>query len=79
MNDNNTYKAVLFGPNVIGSGTPVDLEYADGKIQDIVVVDVDENGETIRRTFKRGHETTEPIPYRFVEESDSNTPPSIQN
>jgi hypothetical protein len=75
-----TYRAVLYGPGNIGSGQEVDLDYgADGQHQDIVVVDVVEGGETIRRTFRRGHETAEPVPYRFVEESDTGGEPNVPN
>jgi hypothetical protein len=63
-----TYKAVLYGPNPIAAGTEVELEYADGEYQDIVVVEAVEEGETIARSYRRGHETEEPIPYRFVDE-----------
>jgi len=64
----NTYRAVLFGPNPIAAGTEVELEYADGEYQDIVVLEAVEDTETIVRSYKRGSETEEPIPYRFVEE-----------
>jgi hypothetical protein len=79
MNERATYKAVLLGPNPIGSGEPVELKFVDGKHQDVVVVSVDEDGETITRTYRKGAETTEPIPYRFVDEEDSETPPSVPN
>jgi 3D (Asp-Asp-Asp) domain-containing protein len=70
MNGSSTYRAVLFGPNVIAEGTEVDLEYVDGEYQDIVVMEAaEDNGETIVRSYVKGHETEEPIPYRFVEES----------
>lgn len=69
MNSSSTYKAVLFGPNVIAAGTEMDLDYVDGKYQDIVVLEAVENGETIVRSYIKGHASEEPIPYRFVEES----------
>ena len=79
MNGNATYRAVLFGPSTIGSGTEVELEYADGQYQDVVILDAVEDGETIRRTYKRGHHTEEPIPYRFVEETDTGGEPNVPN
>ncbi|MGO4103462.1 hypothetical protein AB4Y63_05870 [Leifsonia sp. YAF41] len=79
MNERATYKAVLLGPNPIGSGEPIELFFVDGKHQETVVVSVDEDGETITRRYRKGAETTEPIPYRFVEETDSDSPPSVQN
>jgi hypothetical protein len=70
MNGSSTYRAVLFGPNVIAEGTEVDLDYVDGEYQQVVVVEAtDDNGETIVRSYVMGHATEEPIPYRFVEES----------
>jgi hypothetical protein len=79
MTEKATYRAVLLGPNPIGSGEPVELKFVDGKHQETIVVSVDEDGETITRTYRKGHDTTEPIPYRFVDEDDSETPPSVQN
>jgi hypothetical protein len=78
MNEHATYKAVLLGPNPIGSGESVELDFVNGKHQETVVTQVQEDGETITRTYRKGHETTEPIPYRFVEEDDSETP-RVQN
>ena len=68
MSHSATYSAVLFGPNPIAAGTEVELEYIDGEYQDVVVLEAVEDTETITRTYKRGRETDEPIPYRFVEE-----------
>jgi hypothetical protein len=34
----------------------------------VIVLEEIEDTETITRTYKRGRETDEPIPYRFVEE-----------
>jgi hypothetical protein len=83
MNDSSTYRAVLFGPNVIAAGTEMDLEYVDGEYQDIVVLEaLDDNGDTIVRSYRRGHETEEPVPYRFVEEAveeSSGGQPEIPN
>ena len=71
MNGKPTYRAVLFGPNPIASGTELDLEYVDGKYQEIVVIeDVSDDGQTVTRTYRRGHHTAEPISYRFFEEED---------
>ncbi len=79
MNEGATYKAVLLGPNPIGSGEPVELNFVDGKHQTTVVISVVEGEETISRTYRIGHATTEPIPYRFVDEAHSDTPPTVQN
>ncbi|TFD44751.1 hypothetical protein E3T55_20025 [Cryobacterium frigoriphilum] len=74
MNRAATYKAVLFGPNPIASGVEVELEYVDGEMQQIIVLESVADGETTIRTYKRGHHTEEPVPYRFVdEESESET------
>ncbi|GAA3888780.1 hypothetical protein GCM10022381_33290 [Leifsonia kafniensis] len=78
MNERTTYRAVLLGPNPIGAGEPVELKFVDGKHQDTIVVSVEEDGETITRTYRKGAETAEPIPYRFVDEEDSG-PPNVQN
>ncbi|MEC5184034.1 MULTISPECIES: hypothetical protein [Cryobacterium] len=71
MSAQETYKAVLFGPNVIGSGTEIELHFANGGYQDVVVLEAVENGQTITRTYRKGRETEEPIPYRFVDEDVS--------
>ena len=71
MSSQGTYKAVLFGPNVIGSGTEVELHYANGGYQDVVVLEAVEDGQKITRTYKKGRETEEPIPYRFVDDDVS--------
>ena len=68
MSHSATYRAILFGPNPIAAGTEVELEYTDGAYQDVIVLEAVEDTETISRTYKRGRETEEPIPYRFVEE-----------
>ena len=68
MSHSATYRAILFGPNPIAAGTEVELEYMDGEYQDIVVLEAVEDTETIVRTYKRGSETEQPVPYRFVEE-----------
>ena len=68
MSHSATYKAVLFGPNPIAAGTEVELEYVDGAYQEVIVLAAVEKTQTITRTYKRGHVTDEPIPYRFVEE-----------
>ena len=71
MSAENTYRAVLFGPNVIGSGTEVELHYSNGEYQDVVVLEAVEDGQTTTRTYRKGSETEEPIPYRFVDEDVS--------
>jgi len=71
MSHSATYRAVLFGPNPIAAGTEVELDYVDGEYQDTLVFETVEDTETIMRTYKRGRETEQPIPYRFVEEDDA--------
>ena len=71
MSAQETYKAVLFGPNVIGSGTEIELHFTNGGYQDVVVLEAVEDGQTITRTYRKGRETEEPIPYRFVDEDVS--------
>lgn len=72
MDGKSTYRAVLYGPNTIGSGEEVDLDYVDGSYQDVLVVEAaSEDGEPIVRSYRRGAHTEEPIPYRFVEENDT--------
>ncbi|TFD39752.1 hypothetical protein E3T40_00675 [Cryobacterium sp. TMT1-19] len=68
MSDMTTYEAIFYGPNVIAAGTPRKLEYVNGEYQQEVVLEETEDGSTVRRSFRIGHETEEPIPYRFVEE-----------
>ncbi len=68
MSDKTTYQAIFFGPNVIAAGTPRELQYVDGEYQQEVVLEAEEDGQTTRRRFRLGHETEEPIPYRFVED-----------
>lgn len=74
-----TYRAVLFGPNSIAAGEEMDLPYIDGKEQEIVVISTVEGDDTITRTYRKGRETTEPIPYRFIEEDDSEGEPNVAN
>lgn len=71
MSHSATYRAVLFGPNPIAAGTEVELDYVDGEYQDILVLETVDDTETVTRTYKRGAETEEPIPYRFVAEEDT--------
>jgi hypothetical protein len=68
MTDKATYQAVFFGPNLIGAGTERELEYVDGAYQQEVTLEAVEEGKSVRRRFRLGRETDEPIPYRFVEE-----------
>jgi hypothetical protein len=82
MNGSSTYRAVLYGPNVIAAGTEMDLDYVDGEYQDIVVLEAVEGDTTIVRSYRKGSETEEPIPYRFVEESvdeDAGEQPDVPN
>lgn len=71
-----TYKAVLFGPNPIASGVELDLEYVEGEIQDTVVLESVDDGVMTLRTYRVGHHTEEPVPYRFVEEDSEISPDS---
>jgi hypothetical protein len=68
MSHGATYRAVLFGPNPIAAGVEVELEYVDGDVQEVVVLESVDDGETMIRTYKRGHYTEEPVPYQFLEE-----------
>jgi len=79
MNDNARYRAVLFGPNPIAAGTEIDLPYVDGKVQEELVLDAVEGDGTVRRRYRRGHPTEEPVPYRFVEEVDLGGEPAVPN
>lgn len=79
MTSHSTYRAILYGPNSIAAGQEIDLPYIDGKEQEIVVLSTVEGSDTITRTYRKGRETTEPIPYRFVEEDDSEGEPNIAN
>ena len=73
MDGKSTYRAVLYGPNTIGSGEEVELDYVDGAYQDVVVVEAaEDDGEPVVRSYKRGkHTAEEPIPYRFVDENET--------
>lgn len=68
MNEEATYRAVIFGPNPIAAGTEMDLPYVDGKVQEELIMEDTEGDEVVRRRYRRGHPTEEPVPYRFVEE-----------
>ena len=68
MSDKTTYQAIFYGPNVIAAGTPRELEYVNGEYQKVVVIDFTDDGVTAHRTFRIGHQTEEPIPYRFVDD-----------
>lgn len=68
MSDKTTYEAIFYGPNVIAAGTPRTLEYVNGAYQKEVLVESMEGGDKVRRLFKIGHQTEEPIPYRYVED-----------
>ena len=81
MSHGATYKAVLFGPNPIAAGVEVELEYVDGDVQEIIVLESVDDGKTMIRTYKRGHHTEEPVPYQFLEEDSQteNTTGEVQN
>lgn len=79
MSDKTTYTAVLYGPGLIGHGEEVQLDYVNGAHQPEIVTEYDEPGGRIRRTWKLGHETAEPIPYRFVSDEDAGGEPNVPN
>jgi hypothetical protein len=81
MSHGATYKAVLFGPNPIAAGVEVELEYVDGAVQEVIVLESVDDGQTMIRTYKRGHHTEEPIPYQFLEEDTQTetTPGEVPN
>lgn len=68
MNEKTTYRAIFYGANPIAAGTERELEYVDGGYQQTVTLEVTEDGATVRRVFKIGHVTEEPISYRYVED-----------
>ncbi|MDH6237753.1 hypothetical protein [Cryobacterium sp. CG_9.6] len=76
-----TYKAVLYGPNPMAGGMELDLEYVEGNYQDMVVLEAVEEDTVIVRSYRRGPETEEPVPYRFYEEVDDEVggEPDVQN
>lgn len=80
MSDKATYQAIFYGPNVIAAGTERELEYVDGQYQQEVLLEATEDGETVRRLFRIGHVTEEPISYRFVEdEQDDQAEADVPN
>ncbi|SDT19754.1 hypothetical protein [Microterricola viridarii] len=79
MSEKTTYTAVLFGPGMIGHGDELELEYVNGSYQPEIVTEYDEPEGKITRTWRLGHETEEPVPYRFVGEHDSGGEPTITN
>lgn len=79
MNENASYRAVVFGPNPIAAGTEMDLPYVDGKVPDELVMEENEGDATVRRRYRRGHPTEEPVPYRFVEEVDTGGETKVPN
>lgn len=74
MNEKSSYRAVIFGTNPIASGTEVDLPYVDGKVQEDLVREETEGDVTVRRRYRRGHPTEEPVPYHFVDEVATGEP-----
>jgi len=68
MNENRTYRAIFYGANPIAAGTERELEYVNGEYARQVTLEVEEGGQTVRRVFKLGHVTEEPISYRYVED-----------
>ena len=69
MHGSTTYSAVLYGKDAVGS-LAVELEYANGQYQDVVVLEAVEHGRPVIRTYRRGSVTEQPIPYRFVDEEE---------
>ncbi|MEA9986488.1 MULTISPECIES: hypothetical protein [Subtercola] len=78
MTDNETYRAELIGPNVIGNNEIVELPYVNGAYQDLVELTFEAAGTTSVRTWALGEGTVEPIAYNFVGEVDA-TPPNVDN
>ena len=70
MNEKVTYSAVLYGPGLLGHGDEMVLDYVNGAYQPEIVTYSDGPGGRISRVWRIGHETTEPIAYRFVSEQD---------
>jgi hypothetical protein len=68
MNESGTYRAIFYGANPIAAGTERELAYVDGEYQKVVTLEIMEGGLMLRRTFKLGHVTEEPISYRYVED-----------
>jgi hypothetical protein len=65
MNEKSTYRALAF---------------VDGGYQQRVTLEVDEDGATVRRVFRIGHVTEEPIAYQYVtEEHDPMAQPDVPN
>lgn len=79
MNEKTSYRAVVFGANPIAAGTEMDLPYIDGEIQEELVLEEREGEEIVRRKYRRGHHTEEPIPYRLVEEEETGGEPRVPN
>lgn len=68
MSQSGTYRAIFYGANPLAAGTERDLEYVNGEYAKEVTLEVVEGNETVRRVFKLGHVTKEPISYRYVED-----------
>ena len=73
MSENGTYRAIFYGANPIAAGTEHELEYVNGEYAQQVTLEVEEDGEVVRRVFKLGHVTEEPISYRYVEDLHDTT------
>lgn len=79
MSEKTTYTAVLFGPGMIGHGEELELDYVNGAYQPEIITEYDGPEGRITRVWRLGHETEEPVPYRFVSEQDSASEPHITN
>ena len=81
MSSESTYRAILYGPNVIASGREMDLPYVDGKQQEFVELVTQDGDETVTRIFRKGHDSDDedPVPYRFVEEDTNDDETSVPN
>ncbi|MEC5150559.1 hypothetical protein [Cryobacterium sp. GrIS_2_6] len=80
MNEKSTYRAIFYGANPIASGTERELAFVDGGYQQTVTLEVDEEGTIVRRVFKLGHMTEEPIAYQYVEDMhDAAAEPDVPN
>ncbi|MDY7528781.1 MULTISPECIES: hypothetical protein [Cryobacterium] len=73
MSENDTYRAIFYGANPIAAGTERVLEYVNGRYAQEVTLEVEEDGQIVRRVFKLGHVTEEPISYRYVEDLHDET------
>ena len=80
MNEKSSYRAIFYGANPIASGTERELAFVAGGYQQTVTLEVDQEGAMVRRVFKLGHVTEEPIAYQYVEDvRDAAAEPDVPN